>query len=131
MKKYFLVLVIATSLFSGCASMDRGSTQQFMVFTRDNVDIPKTVCSITNDEGQWFARAVAPVTISRDGNPMSIECENESQFGFKQLEPIFSDKYVFQDLMLDLCFPACIIDGLNNAFYQYPTHVSVDMKPKQ
>ncbi|MDD4914938.1 MAG: hypothetical protein PHW13_07855 [Methylococcales bacterium] len=131
MKMNFWTPVLAAGLVAGCASMDRGSTQQFMVFTHDDLNIRQTLCNISNEEGDWSVAPIAPITINRDGNPMSIRCENETQAGFKQIEPMFYDKYVFQDLMLDLCFPACIVDGYNNAFYQYPTHISVDMKPKQ
>jgi hypothetical protein len=101
-----------------------------MVFTHDDQNMRETVCSISNEEGLWTAAPIAPITIQRDGNPMLVHCENKTQIGAQLVEPDFFDKYVFQDLMLDLCLPACIIDGLNNAFYQYPTHVSVDMRPR-
>jgi hypothetical protein len=131
MKKSFLVLVAIVSGLSGCASMDHGASQQFMVFTHNDLNIPETVCHISNEEGIWTTRPIAPITINRDGNPLVVSCANETQMGVAELEPRFYDHYVFQDLMLGFCLPSCLVDGATNAFYQYPAHISVDMKARQ
>lgn len=129
MNKSFHAL-FAAMLLSGCASIERGSTQQFLLFTRDDQHLAETACTLSNDAGQWSVHPVAPVTIARSGDPLQIRCENPTQIGALALAPNFQDKYLFQDLMLDLCFPACLIDSYYDAFYEYPSHVSVPMLPK-
>jgi len=126
---HFFRLICAVLLLAGCASMDHGSTQRFMVFTRNDVNIKQTHCNIKNEEGAWSVSPIIPAEINRDGNPMTVECENDTQMGSSQIVPVFYDKYLFQDILL-LCVPVCLIDGYTNAFYQYPDHVAVDMQPK-
>jgi hypothetical protein len=60
---------------------------------------------------------------------MEVQCENELQKGILQIDPIFDGKYLFGDIvLLDLCTISCIIDGINNSFYEYPQSATVSMK---
>lgn len=116
---------------SGCASLTKGSHQTFAVVAANDQMPDKTHCTIKNEEGEWSTEPTAGVNIHRDGNTMDIECENATQFGRNQIEPKFDKELLWIDFVwLDLCVISCVIDGVNNAFYEYPSPVTVQMQPK-
>jgi hypothetical protein len=62
---------------------------------------------------------------------MAVNCENNSTKGKITVEPEFEGRYLAMDILLvDLCLISCIIDGTNNAFYQYPSIITVPMVKK-
>jgi hypothetical protein len=122
--------VLGLCLLVGCASIFQGTHQNLTVATINDKVPDKTRCKITNEEGAWIAAPNASVSIDRDGNKMTIQCENEQQSGVNQIEPEFEGAYLGLDLLLDLCIISCIVDGVNNAFYQYPSFVTVMMADK-
>jgi hypothetical protein len=125
-----MLLLIAITTLTGCASMQQGSTQNITIATINDKNIDKTRCNIKNEEGVWTAAPNAAVSIHRDGNSMEIQCENDLQTGINHIEPSFSGGYVFLDLLWDICTISCVVDGVNNAFYDYPLAATVAMKDK-
>jgi hypothetical protein len=131
MKKQLLTIAIASLLITGCYNIDRRAQQNFQISTTNDASQAKTKCSIKNEEGQWTAAANELIRIHRDDNLMDIQCQNDTQFGSKQIEPYFKHKYIVNNLLADLCTVSCVIDAYNNAFYQYTPYVSVDMQAKE
>lgn len=127
----YLPLLVSFTVF-GCASIEHGSTQRIEVATTNDTGGIKTLCSATNEEGRWAD--ISPnqsITIDRDGNPLEIECYNGVQTGKTSAEPDFQTKYFLIDfILLDACIISCIIDGANNAFYEYPQTITVPMVQK-
>ncbi len=124
---------IATSvaLLSGCASMFNGSTQQFSVSTSNDKLQEATHCTIVNEEGSWQVPPNQSTTIHRDGNVMSIQCDNQYQNGSNTVDSKFDGGYLLLDLLTG--YGVCLgiaIDGINNAFYTYPSFISVAMLDK-
>ena len=89
-----------------------------------------TRCNIKNEEGVWTAAPNSAVSIHRDGNNMEIKCENKVQSGINHVDPEFEGAYLGLDLLLDLCIISCIVDGVSNSFYEYPSFITVPMKEK-
>jgi len=124
------ILALSFCLLSGCASMFQGPTQNITVVTVNDKNIDKTRCNIKNEEGAWIAAPNSAVSIHRDGNSMEIKCDNDLQTGINHVDPSFSGGYLALDLLLDICIVSCIVDGVNNSFYDYPQSATVMMNDK-
>lgn len=123
-----IFLAFALFMLSGCASMFQGVNQNITVATVNDKNVDKTRCNIKNEEGTWNAAPNSAISIHRDGNNMEIQCENEMQSGVSHVDPDFDGGYLALDLVLDLCIISCVVDGINNSFYQYPSFINVPMK---
>ena len=124
-------IIIATTitLLSGCATLFEGSTQNLTVSTMNDVKPEKTLCKITNDEGEWQTTGGSTSTVvHRDGNTMTVSCENDSQRGTTHLEPSFSSYYFMADTLA--CGIGWFVDATTNAFYTYPPTAIVGMHNK-
>ena len=96
---------------------------------RDNAK--DTLCSATNEEGNWPSLIPLEATnIRRDGNTLLVKCENDVQKGALNVEPNFKGAYIFLDAMLDFCTISCVVDAFSNSFYEYPSMVVVPMLDK-
>lgn len=125
MKKFLIIALVL--LINGCATMGQGSQDRVKIATIDDSST-KTICSAKNEESQ--KNNITPLqefAIERDGNPLVINCQNETQTGQKSVEAVFDDGYLAQDLFLDLCIISCLIDGGTNAFYDYPEAIYINM----
>jgi hypothetical protein len=127
MKKLSLILVLLT----GCATQANTAYQSVTVSTLETVNQDQTLCSLKNEEGEWKSTINTPISIHRDGNPMTVNCENNVAKGTTTVEPKFNGEYLAMDIILvDLCLVSCIVDGSNNAFYEYPSIINVPMLKK-
>ncbi len=61
---------------------------------------------------------------------MEIQRENDVQVGENYVETAFRRAYLGMDFLLDLFIIFYIVDGISNAFYHYPSFVTVPMKQK-
>ncbi len=124
-------LLLATFMLTGCATQANTAYQSVTVSPVEVAADTNTVCTLKNEEGEFKTLANTPVSIHRDGNPMAVNCENNSTKGKITVEPEFEGRYLAMDILLvDLCLISCIIDGTNNAFYQYPSIITVPMVKK-
>lgn len=128
-------IILAMITLGGCANMDHGPLQ---VITPTPVgglkDKPLTICTLENEEGKWDATAFGPTQIHRDGNQMSINCENDFETGNAKVDPRFMSEFLTKDIIIGLLFDACLIgcmvDGFSNSWYEYPPSVFVPMLPR-
>ena len=125
-----ILLLIAISTLTGCASMSHGSYQNVTVSPVNTAFPVGTECSLKNEEGTWTTMPNNSSRIERDGNDMTIDCSNESEVGKTVVSPEFYGSYLGLDLLIDLCIISCVVDGVNNAFYGYPEFVTVPMRKK-
>lgn len=129
--KRILFAILIQSL-SGCASMFQGSEQIVNIQTSGYEGNAQLIeCTIKNEEGEWFSTGKASINIERDGNPMDVSCKNETHQGQYLAEPKFEAHWLLADILWDACVLtlSCIIDGANNAFYEYNENIVVPMKP--
>ncbi len=113
---------------SGCASLTNGSFQNIKIVTTNNLDYESTNCVVINEEGQWIVPSDTKVRIGRDGNPLSISCNNKFQSGITSVEPKFDRQMLAHNLWLDLCIITCLVDAATNSFYSYPYVIDILMK---
>jgi hypothetical protein len=109
-----------------------GKHQEFTVKTTGDTTTQQTRCELKNEEGKWKILANAATSIHRDGNEMTIDCENESQTGSGSVEPSFNGGWLALDIVWDACIItlSCVIDGTTNAWYSYPDSTTIEMKDK-
>ena len=119
--------LLVSVFISGCATMSNGDFQNVTITTPNNSANEKTRCKVANEEGEWIAAPDIQFGVHRDGNPMTVTCQNSLQTGSTSVSPQFDGEYVVLDLLLDLCVISCFVDGYNNTFYAYPTPISVPM----
>lgn len=133
MKGNYLLLCLAVMCSSGCATIFEGRHQDFTVNTTNDAAPQATYCLLKNKKGEWKTAANTQAIVHRDGTPMSIECENESQIAKASLRPRFQGGYIVLDILWDYCILtfSCIIDGSTKAFFEYPAVISLEMKSKQ
>jgi len=133
MKKLVLFSTVLLLGTTGCATVYESSHQNITISTYSDSTPDKTQCVLKNEEGEWRVIANNLNAIHRDGNTMNVDCENESQRGHTTIDPHFQFEYVLLDLLWDACLltASCIIDGVHNAYYEYPYYVHVEMKEKQ
>lgn len=129
MDKILLAYFIASTML-GCATLFDGAEQQFTIAT-SNSESKDIVCVAENEEGRWSNLIpFQSYTIHKDGNKIKVSCESKAQIGNIETPPKFQGGYVFLDLMLDLCVISCVVDGINNSFYKYPSSIIVPMREK-
>ena len=124
------ILLLCTLLISGCASLINGTHQDFTVLTDKNTDVGATTCDINNEEGSWQTKPYRNVSIHRDGNLMHVVCENKSQAGANSVDSDFQVGYVVLDILLPGWIISGVVDGVNNAMFDYPNTINVDMADK-
>lgn len=129
MKK--IMLIGAALSLIGCAAMFDGSHQDLTVMTTNDKS-DNTLCVASNEEGTWTNIMPAQAKeIEKDGNTLSVRCENPTQLGVGTSESKFQGEYLVLDLLLDYCIISCWVDGISNSFYQYPSSIVIPMKDKQ
>lgn len=114
-------------VLTGCASIFNGANQNVTISTT-NANKEVTQCSLENEEGQWKSAPNVAVSIHRDGNPMKVECNNNSQKGEILVSPKFDGVYLFTDFLIDFAIISGSIDAFNNAFYDYPPYITLNME---
>ncbi|NOT85624.1 MAG: hypothetical protein HOP02_12795 [Methylococcaceae bacterium] len=120
---------LAIATLTGCATLSHGSNQNITIETANDNNSGQTQCNIKNEEGTWTATPNSSTNIHRDGNEMEVQCENNKQTGVTHVKPKFNLSYLAIDfIILDACIISCVVDGINNAFYEYPSLISVPMQ---
>lgn len=139
MKKAFIIAIAA--ILTGCATLDRGDSQELEVQSRNNTDIAKTACTLKNEDGYWTmipnpaeegqlnAPSNRKIVVERDGGTLYVSCESEEQIGATQVKSRFEQRYFRQDLF-SLCL-FCVVDAASGAFFSYPDVIYVDMVAKK
>jgi hypothetical protein len=116
---------------TGCATMINGPHQKITVTTTENDFYESTLCTLSNEEGNWTVKPDTISKIHRDGNKMDVSCKNEEQTGKSSVKPDFGTSFIILNILRDFCTIGCLIDAGTNAFYGYPALISVPMKPNE
>ena len=112
---------------TGCASISNGSRQVVTIKTLDESMSDVIKCSLKNEEGEWETKPFEDTIISRDGNFMFVSCENNENTVESIIKPEFNSNLLFINMFFDLCIFSCIVDGINNAFYEYPRIIPIKL----
>ena len=128
-KKIAMAGVIIFAM-TGCATLFQGKQQYVMPATLNDNHRGETTCLIKNEEGSWQTAAYNNTSILRDGNTMTVDCDNSTQHGQATAESSTQGWWVFLDFIMDACIVSGPVDGYNNTWFEYPDRVNVTMKDR-
>ena len=122
----FIVVLAATVMFSGCASIVSGHNQSLSVVANgNNANVVGAKCSLTNDKGQWFTTTPGSVTVRRSYGNLAVSCENAEFAGVAQV------KSTTKAMALgNIIFGGVIgvgVDVASGAAYDYPDLIAIQM----
>lgn len=74
-----LIATVASSLFSGCATITSNEMQTVSLQTKsaDGQDVDKAYCTLKNDKGSWQANTPALVAVRRSSDDLMVECKKD------------------------------------------------------
>jgi hypothetical protein len=76
--KIYLIVVLQTILFSGCASIVNGQTQVLSVKTLvDGVELNQAACTLVNNKGTWYLTSPGTVAVHRSYQDLNVTCKKE------------------------------------------------------
>jgi len=76
--KIYLIVVLPTLLFAGCASIVNGQTQVLSVKTLvDGVELNQAACTLVNNKGTWYLTSPGTVSVHRSYQDLSVTCKKE------------------------------------------------------
>ena len=117
---------------SGCASLIYTGNQE-VTAVPTNVAPQAVACTFKNGDGQWSGPAGVPVEISRDRNPLEVDCHSPQAQGVTKIEPKGQlGAYIFGNIFaLGIAAPIGMIwDLASEATFYYPDSIQVQMQPK-
>lgn len=127
-----LLLVLSALSLTGCASMINGSKQSIKIETVDaatGANRPAT-CHVSKPGLSISGKSTETFEVRRGEDHLHIMCEDGSTTGRLRQESDFAQRYLFLDIATDLCLVSCFVDGYHRAWYEYPSHMVVEMRPE-
>lgn len=127
MHKLVSVLVSASVLTTGCASIVTGHNQPVSVETRaKGAMVREASCKLENDKGTWFVTTPGSVTVRRSFADLHVRCEKDRH------EPGI---LTVKSSTKAMAFGNAIFGGLvgagvdiaTGAAYDYPSLITVEM----
>jgi len=128
-----LLVCISPLLFSGCATIFSGSTQNInikVVESQNNELLEGIACTITDPSGGEYSVASNPAVVTgvrRGSGSLTVLCKKS---GYKQLNVAVGDSFNNVTIVNLLFWPGFIVDGLSGAYKKYPSHYVVTMEKK-
>ena len=128
-----LVMILIVSMSLGCASIMRGSEQQVYINSYDakSGDTVSSNCIVSNDAGSFRTRSNRSVSVGRDKDYLTIDCQTEELSGRMVIDGNVNIGYILADFIgIDMCLISCWVDGLSGSWAQYPTMIDVPLDLK-
>jgi hypothetical protein len=112
---------------TGCASIVNGVNQSVSVNTSS---VTGAICALKNDKGTWFVNSTpGSVTVHRSYSALDIRCEKAGyEAGYAKI-----DSKVKAMFFGNILFGGLIgvgVDVAGGAAYDYPTTITIPMRPK-
>lgn len=125
MQKISLVLCLALSGLTGCASIISGTKQSVNVST---APVTGAICTLENNKGNWYVPATpATVTVHRSYENLNIAC-NKKGYGKAYRSVSSSTKpVVFGNVLLGGPVGGAV-DIANGSAYDYPQNIHLDFR---
>jgi len=130
MKKTILLLVlVAASWLSGCASVTGSTTQSVSVYAREpgSGEVQGATCELTNSKGKWFVTTPGSVMIHRSNDDMHVYC-NKTGYEPGRASVVSETKaQMFGNILIGGVIGA-VIDHNSGSGYEYPGIIHVLMR---
>lgn len=129
MKRKFIAALALSAVLSGCATIVSGTSQSVLV---DVANAPGASCKGTDKKGREYHWPNTPssATVHKGDGPMVLICEKK---GFKRTTFSFDETLVgstFGNIILGGGI-GILVDAASGAAQEYPSRVSVIMKPEE
>jgi len=126
-----VVLMSATMLGSGCASIVSGQNQSVSVETRSKQGeaVMSANCKLSNNKGTWFVTSPGSVTVRRSYEDLLINCEKTNQEPGLASVKSSTKAMAFGNIIFGGVIGAGV-DVASGAAYDYPTMITVLMGEK-
>jgi len=130
-KVSLVVLMSASMLGSGCASIVSGQNQSVSLETRskEGQAVMSANCKLSNDKGSWFVTSPGSVMVRRSYEDLLINCEKENQAPGLASVKSSTKAMAFGNIIFGGLIGAGV-DVATGAAYDYPTTITVLMGGK-
>lgn len=125
------LLVSATMLGSGCASIVSGQNQSVSVETRSKQGqaVMSANCKLSNNKGTWFVTSPGSVMVRRSYEDLMIDCQKENQAPGLASVKSSTKAMAFGNILFGGVIGAGV-DIASGAAYDYPALITVLMGDK-
>lgn len=122
-----LVVIAASSVLTGCASIVNGTNQVVSVEARCKAEqVSGASCKLENGKGVYYVTTPGTVTVHRAYDDMKVRCEKEnSEPGLATVKSV-TKPMAFGNIIFGGVIGAAIDTG-SGAAYDYPPLISVIM----
>jgi len=127
MKALIILAIIILYTASGCASLTSSEMQSMVLETKHNDHPESTVCTAENSRGEYILVPGKPGKVRRSRDALHIECTNQTQFGYQNVDSRRRNGTKFVNFMLDFCSISCTIDRKTGKGYGYTPRQTVYM----
>jgi len=127
-KSAITLLLVATALFGGCASITGTTMQNFTIQTmdRDAKELAGATCEMSNNKGKWFINTPGSTTITRSNDNLNVTCQKTGHENGRVSVVSATKGSMFGNILFGGGIGA-IIDHNTGAAYEYPGFVQVMM----
>src|SRR5258708_2131619 len=127
----FSVLISASLILPGCATVMSGTTQNISVQAinkQDNQLIPGTVCTIADGKGRVYAVNSNPgtVMVTKGQGKLDVQCHKP---GYHQTQVGIGQNFNAWTVADVMFWPGALVDAATGAIQKYPSHITVLMQP--
>jgi len=126
--KLGMTALVCTFVFTGCATITGGDTQQVALETRgaDNVPIESAACTLQNDKGTWNVQSPAIVKLHRSWDDLLVQCKKDGvpdghARAISAVKPALFGNILFGGGV------GAIVDHTTGSAYDYPDSLSIKM----
>jgi hypothetical protein len=125
--KIYLIVVLPTLLFAGCASIVNGQTQVLSVKTLvDGVELNQAACTLVNNKGTWYLTSPGTVAVHRSYQDLNVSCKKEGVDPGIVAVKSSTKAMAFGNILFGGIIGAGVDTG-TGAAYDYPPLIPVQM----
>ncbi|MFS0758057.1 hypothetical protein ABC383_28175 [Noviherbaspirillum sp. 1P10PC] len=122
-----LVVIAASLVLTGCASIVSGTNQVVSVEARNKTEqVPGASCKLENGKGVYYVTTPGTVTVHRAYDDMKVRCEKENSEPGMATVKSTTKPMAFGNIIFGGVIGAAIDTG-SGAAYDYPPLISVIM----
>lgn len=127
MRVIAIALVIASSLFAGCASIVSGTNQVVSVETQSNGQPHEGAkCKLTNSKGTYYVTTPGTISIHRAYGDLNVRCDKDGQDPGLATVKSTTKAMAFGNVLVGGAV-GVVVDTASGAAYDYPDIILVRM----
>lgn len=125
--KIYLIVVLPTLLFAGCASIVNGQTQVLSVKTLvDGTELNQAACTLVNNKGTWYLTSPGTVAVHRSYQDLHVTCKKDGMDPGIVAVKSSTKAMAFGNILFGGVIGAGVDTG-TGAAYDYPQLIPVKM----